>query len=577
MGRRRASYLLVGCALVALLALLFVRGRQAEHQLVDAQDRLPALRAAVLAGDTARAAAELSVLQRETGSARALTSGPDWWLAAHVPYLGRTPRRAAGLAAAADELTRVIGPRLLTLMAGLSPHQLHGGPGAPVDVAALARAGPTAQDALGRVLALQAALAQQPRSGVAAPVAAAGRRLDVRVSELAGALRTLADVTRVLPPMLGAQGPRRYLVVFQTNAEARGTGGLVGAYGVLDADRGALRFRRLASNEDLITLPPSRLHLGTDFTALYGEDAQLFQNANLSPHFPYAARLWSDMWAQRHGERLDGVLATDPVALAAVLHALGPVTTSGGQRVTAGNVVALTESVAYARFADTAGRKAFLVTIARSVVARLIRGDAADLGRLRHALGPVVRQRRLVVYSSHSDEEAVLASSPLGGIVPETQAPYVQLVVNNAAGNKLDYYLARDVRYTLGACAAGRRASTVDVRLTNGAPRTGLPVYVAGRNGLPHDPSSRLIVTVYATTGARLTGAELDGRPVQVLAGRERGHPAYALMLEIPAGASRVLLLRLDEPAAAAAPEVPVQPLVLPQRTLVTEPSCPAA
>ena len=40
--------------------------------------------------------------------------------------------------------------------------------------------------------------------------------------------------------MLGADGPRTYLLAVQQPAEARGTGGLLGAYAVLRAEQGVV-------------------------------------------------------------------------------------------------------------------------------------------------------------------------------------------------------------------------------------------------------------------------------------------------------------------------------------------------
>ena len=49
-----------------------------------------------------------------------------------------------------------------------------------------------------------------------------------------------ATVARLLPPMLGQDGPRDYLLVVQNNAEIRSTGGLPGSLQILTADNGKL-------------------------------------------------------------------------------------------------------------------------------------------------------------------------------------------------------------------------------------------------------------------------------------------------------------------------------------------------
>jgi hypothetical protein len=54
-----------------------------------------------------------------------------------------------------------------------------------------------------------------------------------------------------LPALLGLDWPRRYRWAFQTGAEARATGGLIGLNGVLVADQGHLQ---LSGLEDSVLL-----------------------------------------------------------------------------------------------------------------------------------------------------------------------------------------------------------------------------------------------------------------------------------------------------------------------------------
>jgi uncharacterized protein DUF4012 len=65
--------------------------------------------------------------------------------------------------------------------------------------------------------------------------------------DLERAAQVTADM-RDEAPMLGAQSPRRYLVVFQNTAEARGTGGLPGAFAALTIHQGQLRFETFGTD-----------------------------------------------------------------------------------------------------------------------------------------------------------------------------------------------------------------------------------------------------------------------------------------------------------------------------------------
>ncbi len=69
--------------------------------------------------------------------------------------------------------------------------------------------------------------------------------------------------------------------------------------------------------------------------------------------------------------------------------------------------------------------------------------------------------------SRHEAEQALLAETPVAGTVLVTAAPYAFVVANNAGGNKLDYYLGREVTYTAGPCGHPRRSSEVVVRLSS--------------------------------------------------------------------------------------------------------------
>ena len=72
---------------------------------------------------------------------------------------------------------------------------------------------------------------------IAAPV----QELDAKIGRAARLADRASRAVRLLPPMLGADGTRRYLFLFQNNAEIRATGGIPGAFALLTADDGRLR------------------------------------------------------------------------------------------------------------------------------------------------------------------------------------------------------------------------------------------------------------------------------------------------------------------------------------------------
>ena len=92
-------------------------------------------------------------------------------------------------------------------------------------------------------------------------------------SQLAAADAGLQAADRALimaPSMLGAAGPRRYLLAVQNNAEVRGTGGLVGAYVVLRLDSGSISLEAIGTNRDFRTGTVQLADLGPEYADRYG-------------------------------------------------------------------------------------------------------------------------------------------------------------------------------------------------------------------------------------------------------------------------------------------------------------------
>jgi len=576
--RRRLVWLvasLVGVVAAVSALLLYRDLRRAESALTEARATAPVLATALRQGDEARARQLLASVRERTGAARGSTDGLLWDVAVHLPWAGRTFATTRAVSEASDGMVGGVGGPLLDALEEVRGAHRQGS--GRVDLAAVTRVRPQLEAALRRTEAEQQRLRRSPHVWVWPRVGDAREELLGRIDEMTGVLGTLADGAGVLPAMLGADGPRTYLLAFQNNAEARGTGGLLGGFGLLRVDKGRATVLHVGSDRELDTLPAPALDLGSDFRRLYGHDLSAWQNANMTGHFPSAARLWLDMWHRFTGQRLDGVLATDPTALALLLQVTGPVTVPGSEPFTADNVVARTESLAYQSFdGDDVARKGFLVAVGQRVLATLLGPDGPGLTDLVRPLVDAAERRSAMVFSTRPAEEAWLARTPLGGDVPDEAGPFLFVTVNNTAGNKIDYYLDRSVSYQLGPCSDGRRTSTVTTRLRTNIPEVALPAVVIGRIGRHDRPprSTGLLVSLFVAEGARVVAAEVDGRPVRLFVGREQGHPVVTARIELLARRERTVRLTLSEPASALQPVVLEQSLARPQRTVVNAAGC---
>lgn len=584
-GLVRFRYALLSLSVLALTALalggwLGLRGVEARNHLLAAQSSLLSTETAVREGrlqpsDPALAEA-VAVAARNTRAAHRLTSGALWRLAAALP--GGCPlRSSAELTAAADQLTRgVVQP--LAAMTGLLRPARHAGAIA-VDVSAVRRASDQIGRMSERTAGLQADVAAVSPCGAVGDVVGIGSAQ----AELSGRLQRLGAMTvdfqraaELLPPMLGIDAPRRYLLVVQNDAESRATGGILAGYGVLTASKGRLSLD--THNEQnlpgLGTTPVIRL--SPEFEARYQRFhyARYWQNANLTPNFPTAGLVYAAMWKRGTGQQIDGVVAIDPTVLASLLSVVGPARMPDGQVVTGAGLVPLLESRIYALLPTNAQRDAYFAAAGEAIYHAVLSSRSSPM-RLLPAFGRAAGQGRLLIWSRRAAEQTALEATPLAGVLPEAPGPFLAVVSQNGAGGKLDYWLHRTTTYALRQLPNRSGQAVVTASFTNSAPATGLPDYVRLRieGGAPRNPppgQNRLYVSIYGGVGSGFREATVDGRPVRMESELERGHGVSSLYITLNPGQTRTLRVVVSEPRWQPYVTVRSQPLINNERLTVT-------
>jgi len=352
------------------------------------------------------------------------------------------------------------------------------------------------------------------------------------------------------PILAGADKPRKYLISFQNSAEARGTGGILGAYALIELDKGNLKVLRTGSNASLygISLTEIPITMPAEFLKLYGKNPAILQNSNLSPHFPYGAQIWMGLWKKKYGEQLDGVIAVDPTALSYVLRATGEITLKSGEKITSENVVEETLKNAYERYEkDNDARKQYLVDIMNATAAKLTKGEYSKI-KMAKALRDGIKANRILIYSTNKDAQEKLAAVKLGGELNLEDNNEYRTVIQNIDASKIDYYLDRSVEIESKSCEK-EKETQVRIRVTNTLKTgVGLSPYVLTRadKGKPASlvtGAHRFKVFIYGPTNARLISVSRENRTADLGgASIERKRPIYVADVDLAPGASEELL-----------------------------------
>jgi hypothetical protein len=563
-----------GTALVGLSFIwLVVTGLVARSQLAELNSRLARVKTLVASGqidDARKLAADVPLMSQR---AHHLTTGPVWWVAAHVPYFGEPLDVTRGTALATEQVGTHAVPQLLDVARLINPASLRAG-GNTVRVAPLVNALPQLTEAARALDESTVQLSQLPTDTWLGVVNSKRAQFSVELQSIRGYVDAAARAAKVLPAMLGQNGEtKRYFIGLQNEAELRGTGGLPGAFAIAAVTNGTIKFERFES--DAALLPPGRDHaiatgldFGKGYDALYGPSlpTTTFVDSNVSPHFPYAAQIWAAMWTKVSGEKIDGAMAVDPTALSYFLAATGPTKLPNGGVINAANVVSLTQRDNYFLFPDNADRKAFLVSVLKAASKRLTSGAGTAYNIIK-AASLAGSQQRLLAWSKDPTVEKQLEETDFAGVIPGGDRPFGGVVLNNAAAGKLDYYLERSMTYTRTGCGS-RRDVIVTITLKNDAPASGLPLYVAGRADKPPPDAvpgdNHALVDYYATGGALLQSVTLNGEPTTASSTQTLGKAVFRLDLELKRAATQTVVLHLDEPAGHGTPRIWRQPGVTP-------------
>jgi hypothetical protein len=536
-----AAMILLVVAPIVILGLSVLPARAGANAIEDGID-------AARDVDTAAAQASFAEADVNFGRARSLLGLPLVDLGRMVPVLGRNLAGArllvdlgADVASAGTDVA-VAAPQNLTVTAGAIPLEE-----IRATAPSLARAAETLQRGADRLEGAE-------RNFLLGPIREGIDDLDARFADEAPTAVNAARAAELAPALFGGDGPRRYFVAMQNNSELRATGGFIGNFGELDVEDGQMELDNFARIQSLneAGAPVRTLDAPDEFLERYErfEVATTWQSINISPDFPTVGRVIAGAYPQSGGAPVDGVIAIDPVGLAALLELAGSVQVEGwDEEVSSENVVDVTLRQAYERFDEQERRTDFLGDVAEAVMSAVTQRDLGSPQTIARVLGDAVEGGHLMIYLTREEEQAFAADLGMTWPVEPPGSDALLVVNQNASANKVDYYLRRTVDYDIRLTPTGGDAATVEgtlgITFENDAPTDGLAPYAAGGGFLEDlEPGeNRTYLSTYSPLGVE--GARLNGLPWAVESERELGRSVFSNYLDIAAGDATAVELDL--------------------------------
>ncbi|MBC9735291.1 DUF4012 domain-containing protein [Nocardioides marmotae] len=574
--RRLGTVLAVAVVtLVAVAAWVGWTAYRVSGSLSAVVDDAEAVQAAVTDADADRARAALTGLQQHSAEAAERTSGLTWRALGALPFVGDD---AQGIALASDVIAGLGAKGVDPLidvsgdLGSIVPRD------ARVDLDALERLQGPVAEADTAFTDADTRLAGADPDGYVDRLATSFRDLRDKVREAHRAMSAAATALEVMPAMLGAEGPRDFLLVMQNNAEVRATGGLPGAISVVRAEDGAIELVRQVAGNELGRREQPVLPLTPVERELFGPNlGRYVLDANLTPDWPRSSELIAARWAETQPEDPAGVLSIDPVALSYLLEVTGPVQVEGVE-LRAENAVDQLLHEVYVRLPEPAAQDAFFREAARTIFDRVASGGGAPQDILR-ALDRGAREGRLLVHSFDEAEQRSLAGTGVSGELPseDSEQPQVGVYLSDTGIGKMSYFLRHDVRATATSCSGARQRVDGMLRLESTVEEAevgSLPDYVTG-GGFGAEVGEQLVMAyLYGPVGGSIDRVTFNGRPVTAQGFEHEGRPVTRVIAELEPGEVTNVEWRMTTPEGqTGAVEVRTTPSIEPTASRATYPS----
>jgi hypothetical protein len=461
-----------------------------------------------------------------------------------LPVAGRQLDAASHQAAAAAASLRAVselGDEVRSIVdrgVGAGPERVE----TLLDIAATARRG---KDAL-------VGLDLGPDDALVGPLASSRLELDEALGEILDGLDRAELMGQGLAEFF--EGPNDYLLLAANNAQMQNGQGMFLSGGVLRVEAGRLDLGPMEPLDRVPDVEPP-VPLDADLAARWGwlDPNRDVRHLGLSARYPVTADTAARLWSALGRPPVEGVVAVDPVMLATIMEATGPVRTSRGEH---GSDDVL-EYILHGQYEGypaaggdtgyTAERRDELDEIARAVV------DAFDgVEDLEPEFLDDVRTsavgRHLLMWSS---DPRVQAGFEAAGVHGQIGSDSVLLSLVNRSGVKLDWFVRVSADLSVERTADGY-AAVLDVAVTNRAPADGEPGYVVGPYpGSGLDRGDYLgLVTLNLPAGA--TNSRFDGVDRLAVSGGDGDNRTIAAWVTVPRGTTSHLVARFELPASMA-------------------------
>lgn len=296
------------------------------------------------------------------------------------------------------------------------------------------------------------------------------------------AVTDVKPLLEVLPSVAGVDGERKYLVMFQNDAEIRPTGGFMTAYGVLRVEKGKVYQE---NSDDIYSLDEkfnSRLQPPEPITKYLDNVFYWYlRDMNLSPDFKISMDTFMEHYRtvpNEPADQLDGIIAVDTQVLTDLIRVLGPTDVPGFGTFTAEIdprcdcpqvIYELEDYATRPRAYIRTDRKAFLAPMLQTLLLKAYGSPKNVWPQLFEVVINNVIQKHVLFTMFDEEVQAAAEQVNIAGRINEYDGDYFHINDTNFGGAKSNLFITEELEHEI-TLKDGQVERSVEVTYKNPAP-----------------------------------------------------------------------------------------------------------
>jgi Protein of unknown function (DUF4012) len=301
-----------------------------------------------------------------------------------------------------------------------------------------------------------------------------------KIEKLPDSLAMIVDNIDELKVFLGSGRDKRYLLIFQNNAEMRGSGGFLGSYALVDFREGKVRNLEVPGGGSYDTEAGLTEKIKAPAPLWLVNSQWHFWDANWWPDFPTTAKNLMWFYEKSGGPTVDGVISFTPSVVEKLLQVTGPIdmTKDYGLIITADNFwqqVELTaerdniiknnpEAVAHLPVGETAKPKKIIGDLMAKIMEVLPQKmDKDNLVKLLTISEDSLASKQIMFYFNDANLEKTATERNWGGVMSAAPLDYLMVTNTNIAGAKTDRVIRETIKHHASIATDGSVIDTLTI------------------------------------------------------------------------------------------------------------------